>query len=861
MKQLGLFIKTSCTPISIALCFQGIAPVYAIEVENNAKQNDEYIFDDALIRSSSINKKMLEQLSKGNNIVPGMYKVDLYINQHFIEKTTINFVEDSHQEVQPCFSSALLKKADIIQKDLKEKGSDSVNATNQCFFLNDIVDGGSINFDTGRLKLELVIPQTFLKQRPRGYVDPGLWDAGSSIGFVNYIANYYYNSFDTGHTTINQDAAYVSLNGGMNVGKWQFRQQSSLNYSNNDTTWNNIRSYLKRPIEPIKSELSIGQLSSTGRFFSGLSFNGVNLSSDERMLPESMRGYAPVIQGIAKTTARVSIEQNGREIYQTTVAPGPFRIRDLYPTNYNGDLTVTIHEADGTLSSFRVPFSAVPESIRQGSFKYNLDIGRTRDIGEDTNFANITTQYGLNNAITLNNGLRIAEGYQSSMLGTAYTNRFGAFGTEATYSRAKLPDQDYVDGWMFSANYSKTIQPTQTTISLAGYRYSTDGYRDLADVISLRKSVKDGSGFYSSTFNERTRFTVTMNQSLGQFGTLFISGSKQQYRDNKEDDYQLQLGYGKAFHNGVNVNLSVSRQKINYANPPDSSAITLQPQNSDDNTIYAATINIPLGPKNNKKQNLSMTYTHDDHNSYQSTVTGSLGKQDSLSYNLGFSYDDQSEQGVWNAGLQKRLNNANVGINASMGDNYWQSSANIQGAIAVHSGGITLGPYLSDTFALVEAKGAEGAKLMNTQGGVINAKGYTLVPALTPYRFNTISLNPEGISDQIELESGDKKIAPYSGASVKIKFETRQGYAVLIQAEPDQGISIPLGSDVLDENGQNIGIVGQNSQIYLRSEKLDNRIKIQWGDQPDEKCYVQYSIPTDQVKQPLIKMTQTCKVE
>jgi outer membrane usher protein len=42
-------------------------------------------------------------------------------------------------------------------------------------------------------------------------------------------------------------------------------------------------------------------------------------------------------------------------------------------------------------------------------------------------------------------------------------------------------------------------------------------------------------------------------------------------------------------------------------------------------------------------------------------------------------------------------------------------AGNVRGALAVHAGGITLGPYLGDTFALIEAKGAEGARLFNGQ--------------------------------------------------------------------------------------------------------------------------------------------------
>lgn len=54
------------------------------------------------------------------------------------------------------------------------------------------------------------------------------------------------------------------------------------------------------------------------------------------MLPSSMRGFAPEINGIAQSNARITVSQNGNVVYQTYVAPGPFSIKDLYPTGSSG---------------------------------------------------------------------------------------------------------------------------------------------------------------------------------------------------------------------------------------------------------------------------------------------------------------------------------------------------------------------------------------------------------------------------------------------------------------------------------------------------------------------------------------------
>lgn len=841
---------------------------YLIGGNNSADANDhvnndgEYIFDQALFRGQSDHQiKLLERLSEKEDILPGFYKVDVFVNKQIIERMDLKFVEDQQKNISPCFDLVAIEKLGISEQIL----INIKKQQDQCVLLSNYIQSSSIDFNFEKLRLDISIPQNDMHNIPRGYVNASQWDAGESIGFINYLGNYYHTSYQLQDHSQTQSAAYVSLNGGVNIGKWQYRQQSNINYSPEiGTKWTNIRSYISRPIEPIQGVLTLGQTYSSGKFFSGLSFNGLSLSSDERMLPDSLRGYAPTIQGIAKTNANVSILQNGKEIYQTTVAPGAFKISDLYPTNFNGDLIVKVREADGTISQFSVPFSAVPESLRLGASRYNLDVGKTRDIGEDTFFSNLTYQRGISNSVTLNSGLRLADGYQAGLLGGTYASHIGAFGANLTYSRASLPDENIITGWMTNLTYSKTFQPTNTTVSLAGYRYSTEGYRDLGDVIGLRNSYKHGYRWESSTYQQRSRFEITLNQSLGDYGILFLSGSAQNYRDGRDNDVQAQIGYGKAFQNGLTLNLAVMRQRYAYDNIINNRFDEIDSKLLDNrqDTSVNLSLSFPLGRyKKANLPNLDLAYSHAENAKefYQSTLSGSLTQDQSLNYAVGLSHDRNMQVTTWNTNLNKRLDNSNLGLNASMSDNYWQVSTNLQGALAVHSGGITFGPYLGETFALVEAKGAEGARLFNGQGTRINHQGYALIPAITPYRYNNISLEPKGISDRVEIETNDQRIVPYAGAAVKVMFKTRMGYPLLIQAKLDADEFVPLGADVIDSQNNVIGMVGQSGQMYVRTPAKQGVLTVKWGEESDQKCDVHYQLNDELLKQTIIRLEETCK--
>lgn len=814
--------------------------VLAEEGKKDLSDKDNgYIFNPSLFKGGEFDQSALEKLIHPDAIAPGDYKLDVYVNQSFIGNYPIAFVADNN-EVLPCISTDLIR--DIGFKEISEINNGSEK---RCYFISTVSPQAKSKTDLSIFKLSIVVPQALLKTRPRGYVNPDNYDTGVNIGFANYITNYYHVSYSDNNIN-NQDSAWLSLNGGLNIATWQYRQLSTATWSEKDGyTWNNIRSYVQRPIPVMNSQFMAGQLVTNGRFFSGMNYNGVNLSTSDAMLPDSMRGYAPVVRGIATSNARVTISQNGQNIYQTTVPPGAFEINDLYPTNNSGDLQVQVTEADGTVKTFMVPFSAVPESMRPGISHYNLAIGHTRNTQKKASFADAIYQRGLTNAITANSGVRIAQDYLAAVLGTVYTSSIGAVGMDATFSHAKLPANSY-EGWMGHVSWSKSFQPYGTTVSLAGYRYSTSGYRELTDILGMRYYDSDVNNWMSFTNSQRSRFDITLSQTMGSYGNLFITGATQDYRNGRARDTQLQFGYSKGFSHGINMNLSVTRQRTgSYYD-----AGTME-------TATSVSFSIPLFESSPRGVSLSTSYSHSSNSGdqYQTTASGMLDKSQATSYSLSALRDMEYNQTTFSGNLQQRLPKLNLGLNASAGKGYWQAAGNAQGALAIHSGGVTFGPYLGDTFALVEAKGAEGAKLFNSSQTTIDSSGYALLPSVTAYRYNNISLDPQGMEGNAEVLDSQKRIAPVAGAGVKVKFRTRTGTALLIKTIMEDGNNLPMGSEVYNAKSEVVGITGQGGQVYVRVEQTRGKL---WVGRESKQCVISYDLANMNVKVPLISLTARC---
>lgn len=807
----------------------------------------EYGFDPALFRGSRFSQSAIARLSRAGAVLPGRYQADVYLNGHSVERHDILFKETPEGGVQPCLSATLVLATKIKVSEAQQA---ALKQTEECLLFTSLVSGGSSEMDVARLRLELSVPQDQILTLPRGYVPPDALEPGNSLGFLNYIGNYYHVSY-SGDDISDRDSVWASLSGGVNFGKWQFRQLSNYHQdTHSGGDWNIIRSYIQRPLPAFGSQLQLGELITSGQFFSGLPFNGISLATDDRMKPDSMRGYAPVVRGIATTNARVSVSQNGREIYQATVSPGAFEISDLYPTSYSGDLDVTVTEANGEVTRFSVPFAAVPESMRAGSYRYNFAVGKTRDNGEGSPFADLVWQQGMSNSITANAGIRLADGYQAAMLGGVYGGFPGALGFDLTWSQASLPDGDKTQGWMTHLSWSKTFQMTGTTLSLAAYRYSTAGYRDLSDVLGVRDAASHGYTWQSGSYQQQSRFDLSLNQSMEQYGSLYLSGSSQDYRNGRSRDTQLQLGYSNSFSAGISMNISLARQNLGgYGD----TAGTMQ-------TMTSLSFSVPLDSQSPRSPVLmsSLTHSSGEGSQYQNSVSGMVDEKQTASYSLNASYDRKSHQTVIGGNLQKRMSVTTLGLNASKGDAYWQASANIQGGLAVHSGGITSGPYLSDTFALIEAKGAEGAGLFSSQQITINSHGYALLPSMTPYRFNRITLDPAGMTEDTELIDSEHSVAPVAGAGVKVTFRTRAGKALLIKSTLQNGLPLPAGADVREENGGIVGMVGQGGQIYVRSEHSSGRFIVQWGEGPDDRCLLPFDISRLPTDQHLIRLTSAC---
>ncbi|MDQ7978533.1 fimbria/pilus outer membrane usher protein [Paraburkholderia sp. SARCC-3016] len=811
--------------------------------DSAASSNAAVSFDTTFLQTDSTQKLDVARFARGNPVSPGVYSVDIWVNDARVAHEDVRFVPaQTGESARACLGRKSLQGFGVdfakaaADTGAKQSANDdaSSNDAGECVDLGAVVPGATVEFDFSEQKIVVTVPQKYMRNSARGYVPPEMWEQGVNAGFVSYNANAYRADGSGMHST----QEYLGLNAGLNLGAWHFRHQSSVTAATGQaTTFDNVATYVQRDVAKLRSQVTLGDAYTTGDVFDSVSFRGAQIATDDRMLPESLRGYAPVVRGTAETNARVTVRQNGQVIYETTVSPGAFEIDDLYATGYGGNLDVTVTEADGRTKSFTVPYASVAQSLRPGTTRFAFTAGQLRNDSLQTkpNFAQFTVQRGLTNMLTVYGGAIVSNGYLAANAGAAFNTKYGAFSADVTASQTQVPGQNAMHGTSLRIGYSKFIDPTDTSITVAAYRYSTAGYMSFSDAATLRDAALHG-GDLSTVDRERGRMQVTINQNLKDHGSVFFTASTQHYWNRSGSDTFFQAGYSNSYKYGT-YSITAGR--------------TRNSDGSMSNEIMLSTT-IPLGHTQHAPMLTTNLSKNGDTSNLQASVSGTAGENNQLSYNAYGTYGQSAGSGSGNAGVSGvyRAPYAQVTASASAGAHSAQVSAGVSGSIVAHPGGVTFSQTVGDTFGIVEAKGAEGARVTSAQGVKVNRSGYAVVPYLTPYGMNTVDIDTKGTSTDVEFESTSEHAVPRAGSVVMLKYKTMTGRAALIQAPRLGGEALPFGAEVVDQNGRNVGVVAQDSRIFARGLEDHGALVVKWGDEAGQQCRVNYALPKQSGKAP-----------
>ncbi|WP_101505242.1 fimbria/pilus outer membrane usher protein [Erwinia sp. B116] len=752
---------------------------------------------------------------------PGHYHLDLRVNGRPYGQGEIT-VKRTAAASTICVEKALLGMLPVKPQGINSAALRQLDDEEQCVTLPQLIPQSRIRADLSRLQLHISLPQALLQHSARDSISPQLWDDGVNALLAGYDSNYY----DSRQGGTHYRSFYSGNELALNLGGFHFAHRGTLSWQpERGSDYNSLFNALQHDVTALNARLTLGDADTSGYLFDSFSWRGVSLASDESMLPDSRRGYAPVIQGMAQSNAHVSIRQGNTLLLETSVPPGPFQIDDLYPTGYGGDIEVTVREADGRESRFSVPYASLPQLVRPGNGLFSVTAGTLRNLNQPGSPKVIqgTLQYGVSNLLTGYGGLLTSEGYRSLLAGGALGTSFGSISLDTTTAQTRTGGR-LRQGQRYRLAYSKVLINSQTTLSASVSQLSSPDYRDLSDAVQwiYQQKHPEYPGF-GQLRQPRSRMSLTLSQRLPQtWGQLNVALLTQRHWSNDGQDNQLQAGYSNAF-GSLAWSLSASRVR----------------SRGGEEMLFALRIALPLGnTAHSPSLNMNLSRSNQGSGS-QLGLSGSLDEQ-LLDYDLGLNRDEQQNSSA-SLATSWHLPATTLDSSISLGGHSRAWSAGLGGGVALVRDGLIFSPWYSDTMALVSAPGAAGAGISGYPGIKLDGSGRALVPWLMPYRRNEIAIDPLGLPQDVALRITSQKTVPRAGALVRMNFATRLGQPVLIHVTRPDGQGLPFGAQVSNTHGDPLGRVTQGNTIYVQLPPGLTHMRVTSGEQP--LCQIALQLP------------------
>nr|WP_259252671.1 fimbria/pilus outer membrane usher protein [Achromobacter sp. JUb104] len=775
-------------------------------------------FDNSFLhRGKNQDEVDLSVFAFSNRVLPGMKAVLLRVNSEIHGVKEIEFLKVRDKEdAQPCLPASLLEEIGInmIAFSLLAQAEDA-----DCTRRLERLPSALASFDADKNVLVLSVPQAALARNARGVVSRDLWDWGETAFWSSYRVSYNDLRGSGSVDRSSNRSSFVSLRNGLNIDAWRLRANGTYFQSEGASKWDWSDFYAERDLAEWRGWLRVGDGSTSGNVFTSTRLRGVQLRSDEGMLPDSMRGYAPVVRGVAPGNAKVTIRQNGHVIYSTFVAAGPFLIDDLYSTPGAGDLQVEVEELGGRTTRFFQPFSELPAMMREGIWNYNFAAGQYRpNYGEDKPIlGQITLAYGLPYGLTAFGGWTSAQrGYHAGAVGVAMNmESLGAVSVDTTSSRSRQADGNVLVGTAARIQYAKSFPGSGTDFTLAAYRYNSNGFRSLDDSIRDRTA----SGIFDRYMRQH-EFQLSLSQRIGNFGSLSFNYFGVGYRNISRKASYAQFGFSSAFGRvGYSVNVGMNKGPWQVGQSTVMFTLSV-PLGASHTASYS--MNRSSGQGSSQDVNLSGALNDDYSATYalQAGVSRGGGDNGSHAY-ASVGYASTAGQGNLSHAYSRRNSNTNL---------------DFSGAFVVDRKGVLLGQSLGDTAIVVDAPGAVGVQVDSYPGVRTDSSGRALIPYASPYRENRISLTPSHDDQSATIKQNVRTVVPTRGAIAVARFDTAIGHRLIVTLRASDDQNLPFGAAIYDEEGEQRGVVGPVGRAWLTGLQGASRFTVKWGLQLERHC-------------------------
>lgn len=501
--------------------------------------------------------------------------------------------------------------------------------------------------------------------------------------------------------------------------------------------------------------------------------------------------------GTATVPSTIDVFVDNLRAYSGAIPAGPFNLTDVPMITSSGEAVFVIRDAGGNEQSTTVPFFATQNLLARGTLDYSLNIGRLRqtssngDISYDDRIARAASlRYGLSDRLTVEAHAEAINDMWMAGLGlsTALFNR-----AEVTLAAGKSANGDETGSFAYG---TLRTELAGIQVNLSSTRYFGN-YQDLAststsDLLGISQGPVKALDALSLTFpifaNEDRIGLRVINSERKNMTNTFLHAS-----------YYRQLP-------GPSAALRVS---------------AFQDVVGDGGSGISVSLSFLLGPETHARAGLRR-----DRSGNINPVASLSQSADRAPGSFGYRIALSHETAALRATYQTSYGRGDLALRDS--SHGTDVSARLDGALVLAGGGLFASNRVVDGFAIVNVGVPDvPVSLNNRLVAETGPFGRAIVPNLTSFRVNRISINPLALPLDANLVATAQDVVPARHSGVTVDFEGNTDSAALVVLQDAAGTLLQPGSTVRLEGNSTPFTVGYDGEVWIEGLGAQNHITVE----------------------------------
>ncbi|CAM8775075.1 hypothetical protein NCM_02609 [Burkholderia pseudomallei] len=187
---------------------------------------------------------------------------------------------------------------------------------------------------------------------------------------------------------------------------------------------------------------------------------------------------------------------------------------------------------------------------------------------------------------------------------------------------------------------------------------------------------------------------------------------------------------------------------------------------------------------------------------------------------------------------------------AQFGAGVAQSTSNSRSTYLSASGGIayanglfgTASSRIGETFAIVSVPNQKGLRISAPGGtSITNPFGTAVISSLTPYTKAQLRLDTQSLPMNVRLDTTTVDIGLRRGSVLTRTIHAAETRQLMLTIRDSTGATAPVGTTVLDEQGQFLGTIIGDGNFILNDDDIGRPIRLSGVNRSE--CRVTYEAP------------------